>query len=256
MIKPEIIEKLKTYNNSSFQILSVYLGSDEVQSPSGEFLLKQFHSLLHQHLNKDLRATFESDITRIEEYLSDYKPLARSLIFFSAGSKLWDVEELEYFLPIGLSVENSPNLEPIIHSLQKYTKYLVLLVDREKARIFTVEQGEINDHTELFDDQVPQKVKSTGRVISGGNSDTMFRHNELLLQRHIELAAKTVAKFTESMDIEFVIIGGHAEIFKKVIKSLPASLRDKVTGSFVTELNIPLSDILLESKIVAANIKQ
>ena len=205
-------------------------------------------------MNKDLRATFESDIKRIEEYLSEYKPLARSLIFFSAGSQLWEVEGLEFSLPASLSVGISPDLEPIIHSLHKYNKYLVLLVDREKARMFTVEQGEIVDRSEFIGSFVPQKVKSTGRVISGGNIDTMFRHNEELLQRHIELAAKAVAEFTESNDIHFVIIGGHVEIFKKVAKSLPSGLRAKVAGTFVTEVNIPLSDILLESKIVAAKI--
>src|SRR5665213_1375968 len=127
MIKPNLIEKLKTYDGSSFQILSVYLGADSVQSPSGEFLLKQFHSLLHHHLNKDLRETFKSDITRIEKYLAEYIPSARSLIFFSAGKQLWETAELEFYVSQSLSVGTSPNVDPLIQSLQKYSKYLVVL---------------------------------------------------------------------------------------------------------------------------------
>jgi hypothetical protein len=120
--------------------------------------------------------------------------------------------------------------------------------------MFTVEQGEIVDHSEFIGGYVPQKVKSTGRDISGGDGDINFRHNEELLQRHIDLAAKAVTKFTKAGDIHFVIIGGHAEMFKKVAKSLPSSLQTKVAGSFVTEVNIPLNEILLESKKIAATI--
>jgi len=255
MIKPDVIEKLKTFNDSSYQILSVYLSADSVQAPSGEYLLKQFHSLLHQHLNKDLKETFKSDITRIEEYLSEYTPSARSLIFFSAGEKLWETISLEFCLPQDLSSETSPNIDPLIQSLQKYTKYLVVLVDREKARMFTVEQGEITERSEFVGGYVPQRVKSTSREISGGDGDINFRYNEELLQNHINLAAEAVNKFTESNVISFVVIGGHAEMFKKVIKSLPIGLQKKVVGSFVTEISIPLNEILIKSKKVAASIE-
>lgn len=252
MIKLSIIKKLKTYKNSSYQILSVFLGADSAQSPTGVLLTKQFHSLLHKHLNKDLREAFKSDIVRIEEYLSKYKPLARSLIFFSAGEHLWEVVELEFSVQTNMSVSQSPNIDPILQSLQEYTKYLVVLVDREKARMFTVEQGEISDHSEFIGGYVPQKIKSTGRESSGGDGDIISRHNKVLLQRHIDLSVQAVTEFTKNNDIHFVIIGGHTEMFKKVAKSLPSSLQTKIAGNFVTEINIPLNEILLKSKKIAS----
>jgi hypothetical protein len=51
-----------------------------------------------------------------------------------------------------------------------------------------------------------------------------------------------------------VIIGGHSEMFKRVAASLPAELRSKVVDSFVTEINIPLNEILMESKKIAATV--
>lgn len=254
MIKSGVIEKLKTYNNSSFSILSVYLGADTVQAPPGELLLKQFHSLEHQNLDKKLRVAFESDINRIEKYLGEYIPSARSLIFFSAGKRLWEIVELEYYVLDSLSVGTSPNIDPLMGSLKKYTRYLVLLVDREKARMFTVEQGEIVDHSDFMDKHVPQRVKPTSRGVSGGNDDIYFRHNEELLQQHVERAVKAVEAFTKVNDVHFVIIGGHAEIFKKVMKSLPSNLRAKVVSTLVTDVNMPLNDILLESKKIVATI--
>jgi len=253
MITLATIKILKAYNDPDHQVLSVYLGEDTKQSPMGEFLLSQFHSLLHSYADKDSRSHFDADIKRITSYLSDYTPKARSLIFFTAGEKLWQVIELEFSLPARLSVNASPEISPIIDALLKYSMYLVLLVDREKVRMFTVEQGELVDHSDYVGGYVPHHAKTTGQEPNQAG-DTIFRHNETLLTRHIALVAKAVAEFTKAKDVHFIIIGGHAEIFKKVAASLPPRLRSKIVDSFVTEINIPLNEILLESKAIAARV--
>ena len=254
MITVQTVKKLSSFIDSDVSILSVYLGADTLHSPSGEFLLTQFHSLLHQCLSKEQRVTFENDIKRITEYLQDYIPSARSVAFFTAGESLWQVVGLEFSLPISMCISNSPNLKPIQDSLKKYSMYLVLLVDREKARMFTVEQGEMVDHSEFLGSYVPQLSKSTGRDSAVGKSDINFRHNESLLSRHIAKIAQAVAAFTKTKDVHFVIIGGHSEIFKRVAASLPESLRSKIADTFVTEVNIPLNELLLESKKLAAGV--
>jgi len=254
MIRPNAIKELKGFNDSPYQILTVYLGSDSVQAPSAEVLLTQLHSLIHQNLSSEQRVTFKSDIERIEKYLSNYIPSARSLVFFSAAKQLWEVVDLEFSMPMSLSVNNSPNIDQLVESLQNHSKYLVLLVDREKARMFTVEQGEIVDRSQFIKGYVPQKIKATGRDNLLNQSDTNFRRNDNLLKQHVDIAAKAAAEFTKTNNINFVIIGGHAEMFKKVTDSLPSNLRTKIVAELVTEVNIPLNDILIESKKIAATI--
>lgn len=254
MIKPEEIERLKLYNDSDFPILSVYLGADNLQAPSEKFLLSQFHSLLHQNLDKEQREIFQTDIERIEEFLDNYTPTSRSLVIFSFGEKLWEVFKLEFYIPANVSISMSPNLDPILKSQQKYSKYMVLLVDREKAKMFTVEQGEIADQAEVDGDYVPQNKATTGRDGNAGRSDIMSRHTNEMLNRHIDNACKTADKFAKSQNIDFLIIGGHKEMFAKIAEALPPELKNKLAGSFVTELNIPLNDILIESKQIAKTI--
>ena len=198
-----------------------------------------------------MRVEFAADISRIETALSEYIPKARTLVIFSAGEQLWQIVDLEFSLPPSLMISTSPNMTPLLEALPRYSKYLVLFVDREKMRMFTVEQGKMVDHTEYIGDPVPQNSKSTG-IDRAGSTDGNFRHNEVLLQQHIEKTAQAVAKFTRSNTVQFVIIGGHSELFKRVAASLPAGLRSKVAGSFVTEINITLNEILIESKKIAA----
>jgi hypothetical protein len=253
MITAATITLLNGYNDPDHPVLSVYLGDDTKQSPTGEFLLLQFHSLLHRYFDKDLRRQFDGDINRVSEYLGQYIPKARSLVFFSAGAQLWQVVELEFSLPASLTLAAAPNIKPVVDALPKYAMYLVLLVDREKVRMFTVEQGELVDHSDYFGSYVPNLAKSTGRDPAGGD-DKVFRHNEELLKQHIASVAKAVVKFTKAKDVHFVIIGGHSEIFKKVAASLPIGIRSKIVNSFVTEINIPLNEILRESKKIAATV--
>jgi hypothetical protein len=83
MISPTTVKTIQAYSNSDNKVLSVYLGEDTRQSSNGEFLLTQFHSLLHGYFDKDLRREYDNDIKRISEFLVDYIPKARSLVFFN-----------------------------------------------------------------------------------------------------------------------------------------------------------------------------
>ncbi|NBU34632.1 hypothetical protein EB118_14445 [bacterium] len=254
MIQQDVLKKIRSFNHSDFEILSVYLGSEDRRAPSSELLLTQFHSLVHSYLTKLQRVIFAADIKRIQDYINKLLPSSRSFVFFSAGEKLWQPLQFEFYLEQKLVVATSPILKPIEEALEQYSRYLVLLVDREKVRMFTVEQGEMVDCSVYFAGYVPQLKKSSGRDIGDARSDIEFRHNETLLRRHIELSAQEVARFTKDQNVRFVILGGHSEMFKKVSKSLPAGLRTKILDQFVTDVNIPLNEIMLESKQIAASL--
>ena len=248
MIDLKTLKELEIYNNSPFKIMSVYLGADNLQSPSKKLLLTQFHSLLHQNLSSEQRETYEFDIKRIEEYINNYTPSDRSLIFFSAGECLWKVIGLKYSIPDEITIDFSPNITPLVISKSDYPKYLVLLVDREKALMFTAEQNEIVDKFEFHNEGfVPQNKKKTGHD-NNTDSAIMNRRTEMYLDKHIERVSQEVAKFAKNKDIKYLIIGGHKQLFNRIEAVLPTDLYAKLAGNFVTELNIPLNDILLEVK--------
>jgi hypothetical protein len=254
LITHTTLNALKKYNKTKQPVLSVYLGSEANRAPSSEILLTEFHSLLHSGTTHENRAQFAADIDRIESFLGGHIPSSKSVALFSSGDDLWEPVNLEFYLPPELVIGDVPYLGPIDEALEKYSMYLVLLVDREKVRMFTVAQGEMVDCSEYTDDSVPPVTRATGRGRGDARSDIDVRHNELLLGKHIEKIAHKVAIFTENQNIRFVILGGHSEMFKRVAESLPIALRNKVLDKFVTDINIPLNDILRESKQIAASL--
>lgn len=129
-------------------------------------------------------------------------------------------------------------------------KYLVLLADRKKAIFFTVYEGRIEEKKEIIDDNVPQNVKA--KKIDWGRDDKIFRHIEQHLHYHLKLIAKEVLEFAKGKHVRFIILGGHKELIPKIKSHLLYPLNKIVRGKFVTELNIPISKVLLRSEKIAA----
>ena len=253
------IRKLLSYKNSSYPTLSVYLGvagARDKKSSLKTMLMTQFHSLIHQ-LSSSEKKVFREDLRRIEEYLEDSFDTrgTRSVVFFTAGRNLWEVLSFEFYLPNLLKVSNSCYLSPLVDDVKRHKKYMVILVDRKKARFFIVYLGEIVEHEDVVDQAVPQNVRKIHEAWK--RKDKIFCHIEEHLHRHFKMIASVAESLVRNNnDIHFIIIGGHEENIHKLKKHLSGALQKKVLGEFITELNIPLNDVLLESKRVAEMIEE
>ncbi len=249
------IDKLKNYKDSNFPILSIYLGSTDKKTPKSSYFISQLRSLVG-HLSEQEQKFWQKDIDRIEEYLLESlgRSDTRSLVFFTAGKNLWEVLNFEFFLPPLCTSLYKPYLNPIEDALGTYQKYLVLLVDREKARLFTVHLGKIEEHKDIFNGQVPQRVRA--KTINFGRTDKIMRDIEGHLHRHLQLIAKATKEFVNGKNIRFIIVGGHHELIPKIKKHLRYPLNKMVLGEFISELNIPLSTVLQHSKKIAVKINQ
>lgn len=121
-------------------------------------------------------------------------------------------------------------------------RYLVLLVDRKRARMFTLVDGVPTNHLELEHDEAPKKVKSVENVRD--QQDKYLRKIDLLLHKHLEHVADNVTKYATKEKITHILIGGHKPLFHKIEEHLKYPFAKKVVGSFVTELKVPQEQVL------------
>ena len=115
------IQVLEDFNNSDFPILSVILSSSEKEGPVASVLISKLHSMVHQNLSKTELKLFRSDLKRIETYLRESydRRGKRTLVFFSAGKKLWQTLDFEFYLPPLILISYSPYLGPVNEMLIK-----------------------------------------------------------------------------------------------------------------------------------------
>lgn len=250
----EKIENLKRYKGNF--VLSVYLGEKEKKSPSSKYFVREFKSLIKKYLTDKDKKLFKKDIEKIKKYLQEFYDShgKRSIVFFTSGKNLWEVFEFEFPLPDYCNVSKTPFLKPLLKELKEHEKYLVLLVDRKKARLFTVHLGIVEEHKDVFGEYVPQKVKQIHEAFKRENK--ILRHIGDHLHRHLKLIIGKTKEFAHNnKNIHFLIIGGHEELLPKIKKLLPYPLSRKLRGSFITQLNIPLNDVYLKSKKIAEKIE-
>ena len=84
----------------------------------------------------------------------------------------------------------------------------------------------------------------------------MARYFEDQLRQHLEAIAQMTKKFAQDKNYNFIILGGHEELLPKMKALLPYPLNRHLVGEFVTELNLPLNDIFLQTKKIAFNLNQ
>ncbi|RJQ27987.1 hypothetical protein C4577_00240 [Candidatus Parcubacteria bacterium] len=245
----QTLKQLESFKNSGLPILTIQLTSSGKKSPPLKIFLAQLHSL-SKKLNKEETKIFKNDLKKIENYIMESLNTrgSKSIVFFTAGKHFFYTLNLEFYLPPACKVSNSPWVSDILKGIKKHTKYLILLADREKARLFTVHLGNVEEHKDIFGIYVPQTVKQINKAWA--REDKILRHIEDHLNRHLKAITKSTSEFTKDKNIHFIIIGGHKTMFEKIKNHLPKKLQDKIVGSFVSELNIPIHDIFLKAQKV------
>lgn len=112
--------------------------------------------------------------------------------------------------------------------------------------MFTLNNGAVERHLELSNDEAPPRVKHGDDTWDA--QDKIFRHVEDHLHRHLEHVAKEALEFAKKEKIAGVLIGGHRPLFSKIEKQLKYPLSKKVIGTFVTELKVPQEEVFKRVK--------
>ncbi len=245
----DALNRLKKYNNSPAPILSVYFQLPD--SHRGDSVLFQLCSKLMAHdLSKEQIKIAGKNLEYILGFIKNYqkKGNEQSLALFSGGDSLFEIIYLPYKIKNAAFFSHSPVLEPILEEESVYRRYLVILMDREKARFFTITQRLVERSGELFDPSVPQNVHAdTDESENNAREDKINRHIQDHIHRHFKKIVQTITQFIGNDIITGVIIGGHKNLFQKFEHHLPKNLQDKIMGEFVTELNNNTNKVILRS---------
>ena len=130
---------------------------------------------------------------------------------------------------------------------------MIIVVDRQRGRMFTFESGAIVRSLELNNDDVPQNVKNGENAWDA--QDKIFRHIEDHLHRHLAKVTDAAREFVKNEKIKGVIIGGHKPLFSKIEAEMKYPLSKKVLGKFVTELKIPTKEMISRVNEAISNIE-
>ncbi|MCI0415486.1 hypothetical protein L0222_22155 [bacterium] len=249
MISRETLSDLMSFDPGQYLTTTLYLTIDGAPNPTylievKELIKKRQKELNDQPLIADVRKSANADLRKIREFVNHKfeRNGVRTLIVFSCSAKkFWRILTLNLSLLSQLTVGSKPYTRPLTLLLDEYRRFLVILVERSKARLFEAYAGEIREYTDVFDD-VPGKVKMGG--FGGYEERRIERHIEDHVRRHFRRVADVGFELFKQHSHDSIVLLGSEQNTNEFHHYLHNTLHDRIVATEVEEFNAGLKSIL------------
>lgn len=220
-------------------ILSLYLNT---KTSEGTIDVAKLH--LHNMLKS---VDLPEDVQAIEQYTNlncDWK--SKSLAIFScADQDFFRAHPLS--VPVNDQVQTTehPVVRPLIHIMEAYGHWGIVLVDKQGARLFSFHLGDLEETEGFLGEEIKQTKRggaSSLRGMRGGSSSSANIEN--IIDRNMDEIAEYAGTFFKTRHIRRIMIGGGDDNIVRFKESLPKSWQSLVAASFPLSMTSDYSEIL------------
>lgn len=254
---PEAIATLKRTASPPDGVLSAFLMTSPDRARGRSYLLSCRAACrgVRASLPASELATFDAAVERAEQYLAVASPPS------SPGLAIYVAGDSSYFFAVPLPrppTEHAvwgprPEIEPLIAALDENERIAVLLFDKERARIFTVFLGEVEER-QTIEDYVPGKQATGGWFAL---AQTRYaRHHEEHVRRHVKRSLAATMEMLRKHSFDRLLLAGPDETLTTLRQQLPRPLRTRLAGTLQLELFASEADILQATREAAKNIER
>lgn len=243
------VDRLSALETDGRHVLSVYLSTDPARGPGRN---------LRAHVNEVLQtvqstaggdpAELEAELERVRVRIANLGELPRGLaLFFGESIGLGETLSLPVAPKPGAYWARRLNLRPLLSLLDEYEPTLLLLVDKERARLFRWVLDAVEE-IEAFEDDVP------GRHAQGGESQKNYqRHHDEHVLQHVRRAVDMLTRRVDADRVRRVALGGPAEVLGLVRRSLPPAVAARVAGTVGVAVSAAAHEVLDAARAVRAS---
>ncbi len=247
MLEQKDVIKLNRLQSDKEDVVTIYLNCDQrrYKPEEIEIKLKDLLKVVEEKLGVEATKQVEDWIDlRLDKRV-------RGMAFYASPSKnFWSIYKFPCPIKSGAYIEKNVHIEQLLQVLDELERYCVVVCDKEKAKIFTVFLGVIQDFSYIFD-EFPGK-HAQGGWSQQGNA----LHIEEHLHRHLKKINEQLFKFWKERGFDRLILAGSKEILPELRKLLHTELKNRVVGEFFTELFKSNEHFLEQSLIVAEKIER
>lgn len=255
------IEKLLVGRKDDFAI-SFYVGIRSDQN---------FLSVINSFISEKLKEIEKEDKLVLEKQRKIRKTLenmektfrsirlpdkTRTFVIFCTFRGKCSIFKLPVYIPTKLVVEKDFYIHPFIKSLEKYPRYCVVFLERDRARIFDLFWGELDHKTREFRSEVPQRMNAARATWKGLEERKIQNHIEVHINRHLVKVAREVERYMDKNRIPYLVIGSRRELIERFRNFLPKNLQAKIIGSYLVRTDQDIKNIQKRSLEVIENFER
>jgi len=154
------------------------------------------------------------------------------------GVGVWETVELPVPVRNQLVVNDTPHVAQLEAVLDNHERIGVLLADRQRARVFVFELGELLDKSELFD-EMPRHEDDDG----DWDRDHVHDHQAAVAQRHVKRAAEAAFAAWQEQRFEHLVLGAPEDLVGDVERALHNYLQRRVAARVHLAVGAPEAEV-------------
>ncbi len=246
MLNREELKDLSEIQGNENHYVSLYLNVNPITNPKGEYVLhlKNMIREVSENTEKGVYRKIKSDIEKISTYVtSNKREFRKGLVLLSSEEQgFWREYNLPVLVKNTLVIDNTPYIKPLLDIVDNNPRYLILLVEKDEARIFVVHLGEIVEYGEIKTEDVPGKHKKGGWFALA--EPHYQRHIDYHVGLHLKEVIKKLESFLSAEQIDLVFTGGSEEAVTMFKDMLPEAVRSRIKGQFAAEMFLKPDEVL------------
>jgi len=231
LISEDLIRRLASVKSQGSPVVSLYLDVDGRRFPRYEDCELRAERMVKRATGRNSvngEVLSPADIGRIGDQIKhgvDRSHTRGLAIFSCAAEDLWEVIELPVPVRDQLVVNRTPHVRQLETMADESKTFGVLIVDKQRARMFVFELGQLVDKSELFD-ALPRGDDTQGDRDRGRQRHTF----EAATHQHLRRAAHVAFEVYKQHPFDHLIIGAPDEISHEIENDLHTYLRARIAA--------------------------
>lgn len=242
LLTPGGVRELGTMASDEAPIISLYLdlGPESRQDRKWATVYK---SLAKDAINgvadpRQARLVAE-ELGQIERTLGQRLPdLGRSVALFACGALgLWHEVVLPVSLPNRLRVDRRPYMRPLFRVMDENDRFLIVLLDDQRARLFVSQLGFIVEAADLIEEGPSQHKQG------GWAQMRLQRHHDAHVLWHAGAVAHATTLAMEHFGARWLLVSGTPDVLADYRQQLPQAVTARLGGEFKAMVTAPAGDV-------------
>ena len=242
VIAENVIRSLAGFRGERAPVTSCYLDVDGRRHLRQQDLEHEVGTVLkHARQKANGHDSVRRDLSRIEEFVKAGIDRSRTrglAIFACSAHDLWEVIPLPVRVQNQVVINHMPAVSQLEAVIEDSAALGVLLADKQRARMFVFELGDLVEHSELFE-ELPRDYDSRGEKERGD----VAHHKDALKHQHLRHAADVALAVFQKSGFDHFVIGAPDAITGELQSLLHPYLRDRLFGRVHLAVAAGLEDI-------------
>jgi peptide subunit release factor 1 (eRF1) len=241
MISYNDIRQLQHYPSGPDScILSLYVNTDQSNAVNlNRGFITQVENLFRRMVedkNSNHRERLDAECKRALAFLNDYSAKGKGLVIFSDSKQdLWWQRDLQVEVPTDGRWSQMPWVRPLLELLEDHDTFGVVLTDKQRARVLTVDATGMEQHAEILSD-VPNKHATTGTDHIMSQTQMQRDHTEHV-KAHVHRVIDELTNVVDRLSLSRIIIGGPVEATSVLANELPKRLQQMIIGTIAAPID-------------------